>query len=93
MCQKQDRLKGIDNFYFGIQSWIQVRPSLMNIPTTFKWVHLWADEDFKPMRAKCCMHFGLDWSIKEERGKLCVISICVVIQVIVHRQTFIQTDT
>ena len=69
MSQRRDRLKGIDNFYFGIQSWIAVRSSLMNIPAEFKWVSLWSDDDYKPMRSKCCLHFGLDWNKKEERGK------------------------
>jgi hypothetical protein len=70
MCQKRDRLKGVDNFYFGIQSWIQIRQSLMNVPTTFQWVHLWPEEEFKVLRGKCCLHFGLDWSKKEERGDI-----------------------
>ena len=72
MCQR-DRLKGIDNFYFGIQSWIQLRPTIMNIPTTCQWVHLWPDEEFKTLRTKCCLHFGLDWSKKEERGGLYIV--------------------
>jgi hypothetical protein len=84
MSQRRDRLKGIDNFYFGIQSWINLRPSLMNIPTEFKWVQCWKDEDFKHLRAKCCSHFGLDWNKKEERGE--ILQHCILFFLLMNKQ-------
>ena len=69
MGQQRDRLKGIDNLTFGLKPRIDIRPTLMDIPTTFCWSHLWDFEEFEKIRHKCCLHFGLDRNQPESKSK------------------------
>ena len=69
MGQQRDRLKGIDNLVFGIKSWVDIRVTLMDIPTDFCWPHLWNPEEFDRLRNKCCLHFGLDRNQPDGKSK------------------------
>jgi len=78
MGQQRDRLKGIDNLIFGIKSWIDVRVTVMDIPTSFQWSHLWDVEEFERLRFKCCLHFGLDRNKPDAKSELKFIN-CLIL--------------